>query len=351
MSSVYLNTSSTSASETGKFNPSDFAYPEVFSDRERLEYLKVRLKKMLNAPIDASVVFNSGSTESIANCIFWAKNNNPYGVITGSDFDHPSVPENCKNMDVEYSTKMTNKTGAIFITHVNSKTGEIFEIENFINNFYHNYSIFEKDGFNPYHDKILQYRPLIFLDAAQSITKLPIDMDKWHLDAVFFSLHKIGGPLGLGVLVVKFGFKPLIAGYQQNHLRGGTLDILSVLEYEDIFDKKYVVKKDKWIKIKQELDKSGLKVYNPKYNHLYNTFLISTGGKCPLGLINKLAMKGIFVGNISACENELIDDKDTNKTLKGGNNNFDTAIRLSVNNLDDIDSGVVEKIVESVKNI
>jgi cysteine sulfinate desulfinase/cysteine desulfurase-like protein len=318
---AYLNNASTAAKRTGQLNPSDIGYPQNIFERSMLEDLKVKIKKFVNAPLTSEVIINSGSSESIANCIFWAKSLNPHGTISGSIFDHPVIEANCDNMDMEYSQEICDKTCAIFITHVNPKTGEIYDVDDFITKFNLTYRIIHKEGFDPYNSsKILQYKPLMFLDAAQSITKIPIDMEGWRLDAVFFSLHKIGGPQGLGIFVIdtRSNFKPLIAGFQQNSMRGGTLNILSLIEYEDLFEKcnNSQSQEDKWVSIKQEFDKAGLSVYNPKHKHLNNTFLISTHGKCPLNIINKLARKEIYVGNVSACENEKIDSNEISNPIK-----------------------------------
>jgi cysteine sulfinate desulfinase/cysteine desulfurase-like protein len=122
---AYLNRASTAASETGKLNPSDIAYPQNYSERLELEQLKIKIRKMVGAPISSEVIINSGASESIANCIFWARSLNPHGVISGSKFDHSTVAENCKNMDMPYQHGMSDKTCAIFLTHVNPRIGEI----------------------------------------------------------------------------------------------------------------------------------------------------------------------------------------------------------------------------------
>jgi cysteine sulfinate desulfinase/cysteine desulfurase-like protein len=361
MKGAYLNTASTDAKRNGRFNPSDLAYPQTAEARYRLETLKIKLLQLINAPIDSEIIFNSGSTESIANCIFWAKSVNPHSVVSGSDYDHSAVKDNCDNYDMEYVTKLQPNTGAIFITHVNSRTGEICDVADMTTKFFvqHNFLIDDPDDVTKY---TFQYRPLIFLDAAQSITKVPIDMERWKLDAVFFSLHKIGGPQGLGILIINPNkkFKPLIAGAQQKSLRGGTIDIFSSLENENIFefcdtlDKRIPV----WESFHQKLLEENFPVYTPKGAHLYNTILISTKGKCPLGLINYLANKHIYVGNVSACANEkeLDDefDEEEEKNLEGGNLEADLykkAIRITFSSPEDLNEKVMRKIILALKGL
>lgn len=368
---AYLNYASTNAKQNGTLNPSDLAYPQVMEQREELNQLIQRIKKLVNAPVDAKVIFNSGATESIANCVFWAKSYNKYGTIMGSEYDHSAVADNCKNMDIPYnatvrSGKLDDRCSMIFLTHVNAKTGEIANIQNFINNVINRYNYLYNEPFNPYITNVQQYRPLIVLDATQSIMKVPIDMERWKLNAVFFSLHKIGGPIGMGVMVIQdtsfAPFKPLIAGKQQQELRGGTFPLNTFLYNENLFDTfdDFNVRKEAWTQGLKQLKDSGLNVYEPKHSHLYNTYLIKVDS-CPLGIINNLALKGIYVGNISACANETAYNKaivkSRSRSRKGGNNdkNNDTDsvedkfIRLSFAKPEEVNSEVLTEIVNAIK--
>jgi cysteine desulfurase len=218
---------------------------------------------------------------------------------------------------------------------------------------------------------VRQMRPIIAVDATQSITKLPIDMQKWGINAVFFSLHKLGGPMGFGVLVISDMneqeycpvFKPLIAGYQQLGLRGGTWDMEEFVNvYRCIKDNDEKNKrKNKWVEGYDKLEELGLKVVKPDKNHMYNTYLIEVPG-CPLGVINALAQEGIYVGNASSCSNEAITDKNMeerarlygpDELLEGGavkrkheQESSKRYIRLSFNKSTDFNMETLEKIAD-----
>jgi cysteine desulfurase/selenocysteine lyase len=43
----------------------------------------------------------------------------------------------------------------------------------------------------------------VFVDAAQAVARIPIDVQKWDCDFLAFSGHKLYGPTGIGVLWVK----------------------------------------------------------------------------------------------------------------------------------------------------
>jgi cysteine desulfurase len=66
----------------------------------------------------------------------------------------------------------------------------------------------------------------IHVDCVQSFGKEILPMAQWKCDAITVSFHKIGGPQGLGALIIRNDFAkklvPLVFGTQSNGLRGGT---------------------------------------------------------------------------------------------------------------------------------
>ncbi|NLJ70161.1 MAG: cysteine desulfurase [Clostridiaceae bacterium] len=72
-----------------------------------------------------------------------------------------------------------------------------------------------------------QYQPdlLIHLDAVQALGKISFNFKKIGIELASFSLHKLGGPKGVGILLKNetTRIEPLIhGGGQQNNLRSGT---------------------------------------------------------------------------------------------------------------------------------
>ncbi len=62
-------------------------------------------------------------------------------------------------------------------------------------------------------------------DAVQAIATLDVDVDGWGLDALSLSAHKLGGPQGVGVAVLRrgLGVEPLLhGGGQDRGVRSGT---------------------------------------------------------------------------------------------------------------------------------
>jgi cysteine desulfurase len=67
---------------------------------------------------------------------------------------------------------------------------------------------------------------LLHVDAAQSVGKVPLDLEAWGVDLCSLTAHKINGPKGVGALYVRQGvvLAPLIHGGEPElGIRGGTL--------------------------------------------------------------------------------------------------------------------------------
>ena len=364
----YLNSSSTNYKLTGQFNMADVLYDENQRARREINALEEKIKKLIGAPSTAKVIFNSGATESIATCVHWAKVINPYGTVVGTKYDHSAIKENCKIYDLDYAElahpeeMVDDRSSCVFITHVDSKTGEIYDVDSFVNNLngyqymYRDHSDFT----NMNYKKVLQYEPLRILDATQSITKVPIQMEAWGMDAVFWSNHKIGGEMGRGVLVIdesKYNFVPLIAGAQNNGMRGGSQSAAMILKDKHIYDHHDDVRgrKNQWLAACDYLQSKGIKVYKPKGEHLYNTLLLDTSTKCPYTILSLLSQQNIYLSPKSACmaEQHMNESQGKNKwvPIEGGDKEpkpFDNAIRLSFTEGDDVDNFVMDAIVNTI---
>ncbi len=71
-------------------------------------------------------------------------------------------------------------------------------------------------------------------DAVQAIGQVPVDFDASGLAAMTVSGHKIGGPYGIGALLLGRDLSPvpvLHGGGQERHVRSGTLDVPAVAAF------------------------------------------------------------------------------------------------------------------------
>ncbi|MFJ3824704.1 cysteine desulfurase family protein [Streptomyces nodosus] len=71
-------------------------------------------------------------------------------------------------------------------------------------------------------------------DAVQAFGQLPVDFEASGLAAMTVSGHKIGGPYGIGALLLGRRYSPvpvLHGGGQERHVRSGTLDVPAVASF------------------------------------------------------------------------------------------------------------------------
>jgi cysteine desulfurase len=72
---------------------------------------------------------------------------------------------------------------------------------------------------------------LVHCDAVQAAGKLPLDVAALDVDLMTLSAHKIGGPAGVGALIVRDGLDLmplLIGGGQERRRRGGTENLIGI---------------------------------------------------------------------------------------------------------------------------
>lgn len=103
---------------------------------------------------------------------------------------------------------LRDDTQLVSIMHVNNETGVIQDIERI--------------------GELCRSREVVFhVDAAQSVGKLPIDLDRLPVDLMSMTAHKVYGPKGIGALYIAdrpgVQVEPLLfGGGQQRSLRPGT---------------------------------------------------------------------------------------------------------------------------------
>ena len=71
----------------------------------------------------------------------------------------------------------------------------------------------------------------LFCDAVQAAGKLPLDFDALGCDMLALSAHKLGGPMGVGALVMREGALPPSGGAQEYGFRAGTENVAGIVGF------------------------------------------------------------------------------------------------------------------------
>jgi len=135
--------------------------------------------------------------EHHANVVPWLILKEDYGI----NVEFVGVTD---NFDIDYNDfrdKLTDKVKIVSLAHVSNTTGQIFDIENVSSLLSARYG---------------KAKPMLVVDASQSVPHFEVDVKKLWCDALFFTGHKVFADSGVWVLWVKEEIlntlKPIFSG-------------------------------------------------------------------------------------------------------------------------------------------
>lgn len=205
--------------------------------RNVVETARKQVASLLQVNSD-EVFFTSGATESnniaIQGLREYAEKNNKKHIITTS-IEHKAVLETVKHLEKEgfevdivspdisgrisaeeILTKVKDNTLLVSVMHVNNETGIIQPVEEI-------------------GEKLKEGNVLFHVDATQSCGKLVEEVRKIKYNMLSFSAHKLMGPQGIGVLILRkkaYKLPPvkniLYGGQQEHGIRPGTIPVALV---------------------------------------------------------------------------------------------------------------------------
>jgi len=322
--------------------------------QEAITKARESIAKELNCK-PQEIYFTSGATESNNLALQGlAKANPSKRKIIISSIEHPSIAETCSFLETNgykiiripvdnqghirldiLKKELTQDTLLVSIMHVNNLFGTIQDIE--------------KIG-----DLCLENNILFHTDAAQSLAKLDIDVQKSDITMLSASAHKINGPKGIGLLYIKEGTKiqPLFyGGGQEKGLRSGTENVPGIIGFAKSLELQKKVNKKKIEtlrdKLMDQLIKLGGKINGSLQNRIYNNVHVSFPLVDSSVLVQYLSNKGIYVSSGSACESKKEKEELALKAL--GLNNLETksSIRITLN--EEITEKDISNVVKEIQ--
>lgn len=201
--------------------------------RKAVERARLQIAELLNCT-PQEIIFTSGGSESNNLAIKGAAyaNRHKGNHIILSAVEHPAVTEVCQFLhkngfditvigvdsfglidftELEKSIRPT--TILISVMHANNEVGTIQPVKEI-------------------GELARKHEILFHCDAAQSVGKIPVDVQKMHADLLSVAGHKFYGPKGVGALFIRQGVKleKLIHGADhERNMRAGTENILEIV--------------------------------------------------------------------------------------------------------------------------
>ena len=171
---------------------------------DKYESVREKVKQFMNVPDSHSIIFSSGTTESI-NLIAYAwgtknLNNDDHILITEMEHHSNLIPwqllSSRSNASLDYillnndgtleleslEKKILSKTKIISVSHQSNVFGTINPINKII-------------------DEAKKVGAITVIDGAQAVPHMKVDIENLGCDFYAFSGHKMLGPTGVGVLI------------------------------------------------------------------------------------------------------------------------------------------------------
>lgn len=287
------------------------------------------------------LIFTSGATESNNLAIkgFIKKNN--IKTIFSLQTEHASVIDVVKNLDIEKKFFNINSTGNVNLKEVeellSKQTGLFLVSIMFANN--------ESGIIHPINEiaKIVRkYKGIIHCDGVQSLGKIEIDLDSLDVDLFSISSHKIGGPTGIGALLIntRNNISPEITGGgQEKNLRSGTENFLGIVGFGEAINEVNNLAKICNSEIKNNRDlleanlkklSNEIKIFGEDTNRLANTCYFAYPSMTSENQVIALDQKGICVSSGAACSSGKVEPSHVLKAMQVDEKYIHSAIRVSL---------------------
>lgn len=293
------------------------------------------------------IIFTAGGSEGNNMAIRRGANSHLGNHIVTTRVEHPSVlrtmeymeekgfrvtyvsPDAAGNISAErIAEALSPKTCLVSVMHVNNETGNIFPV----------------DSLRRYLNEVCP-RALFHVDAVQSFGKMPLYPEKWGIDLLTFSGHKIHALKGVGGLYMrqKLQLKPLIlGGGQEGGYRSGTENTVGIASLGAAVREVEYKNLERVAEIKEYLKDAVLQtvpdtVYHGSDEGSPYVLNLSFLGIRSEVLLNALSLRGVCVSSGSACSSNHPSPSHVLTAMGKTRQEIDSAIRFSFSKDNTID--------------
>jgi len=143
---------------------------------------------------------------------------------------------------------------------------------------------------------------LVHTDAVQAFSKIPVNFGLLGVDMMTIAAHKVGGPTGIGALVVRDGLplEPLVhGGGQELRRRAGTENLVGISGFAAVAKENHLSINALRDRLEEELE--GAVIFGANAHRLPNTTYFSHPGMSAETMLMNFDLEGIAVSSGSAC--------------------------------------------------
>jgi cysteine desulfurase len=183
---------------------------------------------------------------------------------------------------------------------------------------------------------------LLHVDAVPSLEKINININELKCDLITVSAHKIGGPKGVGALVLAdgvYGLEPQVrGGGQEQGRRAGTENVIGIAGFGAATRAAMISREAKAARmtsLQQRLEEGlrafpGTTIFSNDVPRLPNTTLVSAPGLKAETAVISFDLEGIAVSSGSACSSGKVQPSHVLQAMKVDPALIQGAIRISL---------------------
>ncbi|MBN9586583.1 MAG: cysteine desulfurase [Afipia sp. 62-7] len=288
-----------------------------------------------------NVVFTSGGTEANALALtpgLRRKDTGPVQRLIVSAIEHPSVlaggrfpkvelapvlPSGVIDLDALAALLASGSTALVSVMLANNETGAIQPIPEIA-------------------VLVREHGGLLHVDAVQALTKISFNIKELNADIVTVSAHKVGGPKGVGAMIVAdslFGLEAQVrGGGQEQGRRAGTENVIGIAGFGAALKAAMASADADAVRMKalQARLESGLKqypgvaIFADSAPRLPNTTLVSMPGMKAETTVIGFDLEGVAVSSGSACSSGKVQPSHVLRAMSASPELISGAIRLSL---------------------
>jgi cysteine desulfurase len=310
------------------------------NSKKIVEEVRRNILSILNAK-NYDLIFTSGATESNNLAIKGTIKKNNIKTIYSLESEHASVFDVLKSIDIQKKFFKINTNGTVNLNEIeellSKETVPFFVSIMFANNesgIIHSIKEISKI--------VKKYNGIFHCDGVQSLGKIDIDLNDLDVDLFSISSHKIGGPTGIGALLInkRNNISPeIVGGGQEKNLRSGTENFLGILGFGEVINEvqnlskicNSVVKNNRdFLEANLKKLSNEIKIFGEDTKRLGNTCYFAYPSMTSENQVIALDQKGIFVSSGAACSSGKVEPSHVLKAMRVDDKYIHSAIRVSL---------------------